>query len=141
MPYATREATTPYLNGAVPGSLLPLFRASIDDAAAAEAARIPVEQAHAAILVVSGRDDQLWPSTDMAQRIVENLRVRGYPHPYEHLAYDHAGHNIVVPYRPTTELSSRSGSPRGGSAEGSAKAAADHWPKVLHFMNDHLKVG
>jgi dienelactone hydrolase len=141
VPYATVEASARHRSEALPGALVPLFRASLDDAGATEVARIPVEKARAAILLVSGRDDQLWPSSDMAQRITDTLRMHGYSPPYQHLAYDGAGHNLVPPFRPTTELSSRAGSPRGGSAEGSARAAADHWPKLLQFLSDHLKVG
>ncbi|MDR3377222.1 MAG: acyl-CoA thioesterase/BAAT N-terminal domain-containing protein, partial [Verrucomicrobiae bacterium] len=45
-----------------PLSLTPLFQMQIEDRAAVEKASIPVEKINGPILLISGDDDQLWPS-------------------------------------------------------------------------------
>jgi len=138
VPYPS-AGVMPSSSGAAPNALTPLFRASLDNAGAAQdAARIPIERSAAAVLLVSGRDDQLWPSSAMAEEIIDRLRRHGHTRPYSHLAYDEAGHALVVPYFPTTELSASGGRALGGSVAGAARAAADHWPKVLRFLEQNL---
>lgn len=57
-----------------------------------EAARIPVENIRGSILLISGRRDQMWPSTEMSQQILTRLAEKGFAHHSEHIAYD-TGHN------------------------------------------------
>jgi dienelactone hydrolase len=55
------------------------------------AARIPVENGQCPILLLSGRRDQVWPSTMMSEQIVNQLDKAAYGYSYEHLALD-TGH-------------------------------------------------
>lgn len=81
----------------------PAFR----DPRAAQRAEIPVERIHGAVLLVSGRDDGVWPSAEMAEKVMARLKHNGFTNPYVSLSYDHAGHGITRPYASTMELNSR----------------------------------
>ncbi|PWT80666.1 MAG: hypothetical protein C5B57_11865, partial [Blastocatellia bacterium] len=108
-------------------------------------AEIPVERIQGAVLLISGRDDGVWPSSEMAERIVSRLRRNAFKFPYLSLVYDHAGHGITRPYSSTMELNSRrhplSGRlvHMGGTPAGTAKASADSWRQMLEFVDQHLR--
>jgi dienelactone hydrolase len=110
-------------------------------------AEIPVERIQGAVLLISGRDDGVWPSSDMAERIVSRLRRNGFKFPYLSLVYDHAGHGITRPYSSTMELNSRRHPltgrlvHMGGTPAGTAKASADSWRQMLEFVDQHLRQG
>jgi dienelactone hydrolase len=92
---------------------------------------IPVENIHGPVLLLSGKDDQKWPSSMMATHLMERLQRHGRPYPDQQLSYEGAGHWIPCEYLPTA------GSGHGmigGSPEGTARAQADSWPKILHFF-------
>ncbi len=56
---------------------------------------IPVENMSAAVLLLSGKKDKIWPSTEMSKRIIQRLEDNQYDFPFQHISYD-AGHNIRV---------------------------------------------
>lgn len=58
------------------------------------AARIKIEKSKAAILLISGKYDQVWPSTLMCKEIMKKLNGSSYSHTYEHLEMD-AGHYVL----------------------------------------------
>ncbi len=107
-------------------------------------ATIPVERINGPVLLISGEDDALWPSTELAQRVMDRLAQYHHPYPDQHLHYAGAGHSIGQPYRPTTALASGfnptigATENDGGNAKGYAAAIADSWPKVLAFLHDSL---
>jgi dienelactone hydrolase len=110
----------------------------------AQRAEIQVERINGPILLVSGKDDGVWPSADSAAKIVARLREHQFRFAYESLVYDHAGHGIGRPYVPTTNLNgSRSPTSgrivtRGGTPAGTAKAREDSWGKMLTFVDRAL---
>lgn len=128
-------------------SLRPTYEGGFDEATDREvaAASIPVEDTDGPILLVSGGDDQMWPSRRFGNEIVKRLDDAGYDHPYEHLTYDDAGHVIATPYRPTTDDSNQGtflpGLPLtlGGDPAGIAAAEADSWPTVLEYLDRGLR--
>jgi dienelactone hydrolase len=63
---------------------------------------IPVEDIRGPILLVSGEDDQLWPSPAYAIAIMARLDAASDPFPHRSLVYPGAGHGVViaVPYGP-----------------------------------------
>ena len=67
----------------------------IDDDEEVEPFAIPVEKMSAAILLLSGEKDEIWPSTKMSKRIIRRLEKNHYKFPFQHISYD-AGHNIRV---------------------------------------------
>ncbi|HXN23472.1 MAG TPA: acyl-CoA thioester hydrolase/BAAT C-terminal domain-containing protein [Candidatus Dormibacteraeota bacterium] len=95
---------------------------------------IPVERIRGPVLLLSGKDDQIWPSSFMATRIVERLRRNQHPYRDEYLSYDGVGHWIPNGCLPTN--GSRQGMKLaiGGTPEATTLAQADSWPKILRFL-------
>ena len=118
------------------GSALPFVDIQLPMSAAVAArvmdkrpeAVIPVERIKGGVLAISGDNDTLWPSSLMAERVMQRLREHNHPHPAEHLRYTKAGHAICRPYTATR------GMPHGGTAEGMARANEDSWRYVLTFL-------
>jgi dienelactone hydrolase len=136
--YEEREmAYVPYLiteRYRASGQLVDLYEDSLMNRVAAEAASIPVERIGGPILLLSGQDDTLWPSTQMAGEVMKRLRKNKHPFTDRHFAYSDAGHFIArYPYFP-----SAGSTRRGGTEQGNARAQADSWEKVLGFLKDYL---
>ncbi len=100
-------------------------------------ATIPVERINGPVLLIDGADDQLWPSPQMAARVMERLRRRGHPYHDEQLSYPNTGHVIQFPFEPTTTFVSGPGI--GGTPKGAADASRSHWPKLLTFLDRSLR--
>jgi dienelactone hydrolase len=120
-----------------PANFYEVYRQALDDPAAAAAA-IPVERINGPVLLISGNDDQLWPSSYMAEQVIARLRAHSHAYPDRHLAYNGAGHGIGFPYEPTTQLAVGAIS-FGGNPAGIARADRDHWPRLLQFLADTLE--
>jgi pimeloyl-ACP methyl ester carboxylesterase len=94
---------------------------------------IPVERAAGPVLLLSGADDQVWPSAWGGDRVIDKLRCAEFPHFHRHLSFRDAGHWIPLPNSPTTYCSSAYHSladirlALGGSAQGAAVAAPLAW--------------
>ena len=102
---------------------------------AVEGAAIPVERINGPVLLISAKDDQLWPSTVLAGMAMDRLKRRGHPFPDRHLAYESAGHLIGKAYLPAgSPLVAGGRLATGGTPEGNARAQEDSWPKVLKFL-------
>ena len=54
-------------------------------------ARIPLEQTHAAVLLLSGGQDSVWPATAMAEQVCEHMQAT-LPNQCTHVDYPKAGH-------------------------------------------------
>lgn len=113
------------------------------DASYADRAAIRVERINGPVLMITGIDDKLWPSTELTEFAVERFKRQGFRHRVEHLAYASAGHSIAWPNGPTTMLKSRhpvSGEEMdmGGTPKGTARARQDSWPKMLAFLDSAL---
>jgi uncharacterized protein len=65
---------------------------AIQNTVQVEAAAIPIEKIQGAILMISGKRDEMWPATDMCEQMLRRLVDRGFAHHAEHIAFD-AGHN------------------------------------------------
>lgn len=122
------------------------FSTQYADPADLARATIPVEKINGPVLLISGEDDALWPSTKLAQIAMDRLGHYQHAYPDRHLHYAGAGHLIGEPYLPTTALTSYYNPAVsatlnvGGNAQGYAAAAADSWPYVLTFLQDSLRV-
>jgi dienelactone hydrolase len=126
-----------------PLALTPIFLRAMEDRTAVEAAEIPVERINGPVLLISGQDDQMWPSSVLAEIAMARLARHHHPHPFRHLSYPGAGHLIGQPGLPATvrasvhPLSGRLMA-YGGSPPNNAAAAADSWPQVLTMFGDAL---
>ncbi|MGH8274554.1 MAG: acyl-CoA thioesterase/bile acid-CoA:amino acid N-acyltransferase family protein [Gammaproteobacteria bacterium] len=103
-------------------------------------AAIPVERIKGPVLLISGTDDKIWPSSLFARHIMARLKKHHHAYADKSLCYQGAGHYILWPYRPTITT----GSPgpvtilMGGNQRIYAFADADVWPKVLAFLDHAL---
>jgi dienelactone hydrolase len=98
-----------------------------------DAATIPVEDASADLLWLSGSDDVHWPATMFGNMLLARLDAVGYDNEYEHDVYHDAGHGIGVANDPTTWRPTPDDAPvaYGGTPGDAASAAATAWPRVL----------
>jgi dienelactone hydrolase len=92
---------------------------------------IPVENIHGPVLLLSGRDDQKWPSSMMATHLMERLQLHGHPYADQQVSYEDTGHWIPCEYLP---MAGAGHGMIGGTPEGTARAQAESWPKILHFF-------
>jgi hypothetical protein len=75
------------------------------------------------VLLLSGRDDRLWPSTEMGERICRRLKAAGFPYKFEHVAYENACHTL------------NESAPAGGTNEGNRAARIASHAKALEFLD------
>jgi dienelactone hydrolase len=109
------------------------------DLDAVERATIPVQLIKGPVLMVSGRDDQIWPSFELAEIARRRLEAHNHPWPFEHISYPDAGHGMVPPYAPTTATTlvhpvNRRTYARGGTPKGQIEANVASWRRTLDFL-------
>ncbi|PAV28534.1 hypothetical protein CIL05_16500 [Virgibacillus profundi] len=108
-----------------------------------EKAEIPVEKINGPILLISGGDDQLWPSEELSDRAIRRLKKYGHRFTYEHITFPLAGHSIGSPNLPTTmSMEAPFGQGvkllLGGTPKDNAHAQTDAWEKVKRFFKENL---
>lgn len=115
--FSYRDRSLPFVPmtwGATPdllvGNLRGAFETMMRDKAAMERAAIPVERINGPILFVSAAQDEMWPSKEMSDAMMQRLQVHGFRYSAEHL---------VVP---------------GGHAE-----PLDEFPKMEAFLETQFK--
>jgi dienelactone hydrolase len=129
------------INGRPVAWVSPRFR---NDFISRSRAAIHVEEIGGAILLISGKEDGVWPSAAMCDEIVARLRHNHFAHPFEHLSYDNAGHGIGRPYTSTMEINATRHPltgrllQLGGTPAGTAHAREDSWQHVLAFFKANL---
>jgi dienelactone hydrolase len=118
---------------------------SIHNSIAVMQASIPVEHIRGPVLLISGDDDGVWPSSMMANAIATRLKTAHFAYQVTHLDYSHAGHLAgrpeIVPawHRPIAHFGK--GMAFGGTPEGEAESSLDAIPKVLEFLRTNLESG
>jgi hypothetical protein len=128
--WTERGADVPYVaygRAANARTLADTYRAGLEQADSLDAATIEVERIGGPVLLLSGRDDTLWPSAMMGEMVVARLRAKGFRHAVEHVAYEHAGHLI-------SSIRADDVTHRGGTVEGNAAAQRDGQRRFLEFF-------
>lgn len=98
---------------------------------------IPVERSKAAILLVCGEQDSLWPSCPMANQVAARAEQAGPK--VKVLAFDDAGHFAFgPPISATSPFYPRLGG-MGGTVEGNATARMQGWSATIQFLRRKLK--
>ena len=115
------------------------YERALENEAAVAVASIAVEKINGPVMVISGTDDQLWPSTRLSEMVIERLEAHDHPFPYEHLRYEGAGHMIIMP-NSEPEAPQMERFEVGGSKEANEFANKDSWPKVLGFLRKSLSI-
>jgi dienelactone hydrolase len=100
-----------------------------------EAIPIPVEKILCPILIVSGQQDKIWPSSIYGKAIMKRLDQAGSSIERLHLDYADAGHGILAPYEgsiyhPVGEFWCR----LGGTVTGNKEAKEDAWKETFKFL-------
>lgn len=105
-------------------------------------ATIKVEQINGPILLFSGKEDKVWPSSLMADRIEQRIKASNFPHAFLNIKYEKAGH--LISSHPEINSSSRTGNMTimgkdyeyefGGTIEGDKKAKQAAKIKLLEFI-------
>jgi dienelactone hydrolase len=128
-----------------PIAAAPFFLEAMKDKEALERAAIPVERINGPVLLLSGQDDQFFPSTPSSEAVIDRLARHKHPYRYEHVSYPGAGHvfGLTLPYLPSTITKGRhpaSGDTYlvGGNPKDNAFAAADSWARILRFLGETL---
>ncbi len=87
-----------------------------------ERAAIHVENIRGPILLISGQDDALWPSAEMANAVCARLKERGFKYKYANLIYKNAGHSFNTNHM------------IGGTFKGNEEARKDLEKQMLAFL-------
>jgi pimeloyl-ACP methyl ester carboxylesterase len=105
---------------------------------------IKVEQITGPILLFSGIEDNVWPSTKMADMIEKRLRENNFKHPFKNIQYENAGHLIST--NPEQNSKVRTGKISidgedyeyqfGGTDDGDFKAKKDAKIKLMQFLDE-----
>lgn len=120
-----------------------VFLEALADPAATARATIPVERTDGPIMLITGGDDWIWPSSRLARACMRRLARANHPYADRHLQYPEAGHSVGRP--PGLPVPVRVAHPvdgvaynLGGSEKANAESRADAWPQVLRFLADHV---
>jgi dienelactone hydrolase len=109
------------------------------------AARIPVEQITAPVLLTAGGADAVWPSTAQAQRALAAITAAGNQHGARHLDFPGAGHFVGgVPDLPTTRTAIWSGPvtiEAGGDPATTAAAVRGTFSATVELLRQALPRG
>lgn len=122
-------------------ALTPFFLEGMKEKDGFIASQIPVEKIQCPLLLISGGDDQMWPSSLFAQQIIERLREKGSSISCEHFCYPGAGHAFSSSVDAgETELHPivKIWFAFGGNPRDNAFARSDSWDKTVRFFQKML---
>lgn len=122
-----------------PLALTPYFLEGMKDRAAFAASMIPVEKINCPLLLVSGEDDQMWPSSIFAEQIHDRLQSKKSSIARAHFSYPRAGHSFSsseesVEFHPIAKMWFAF----GGNPRDNALAKTDSWDKTIRFFRMNL---
>ena len=86
-------------------------------------ARIPVERIDCLVLLLAGKDDQMWDAAKMSQLIQYKMEASFKPHKVTQVIFENAGHHFF------------------GFGESSPKYTSTTWEKVLDNQSFKFKLG
>jgi pimeloyl-ACP methyl ester carboxylesterase len=128
-----------------PVRFTPAFVEALSDRVSMAAAEIPVERIHGPVLLISGSDDQVWPSKMLSNMAIDRLHRSNHPFEVEHLCFEGAGHLIGPPHPFATPgrthfIHATLGIDFefGGSIELNARASHDSWKRVIEFLQNRF---
>jgi dienelactone hydrolase len=99
-----------------------------------EQATIPVEKIKAPILLVSGIDDQTWPSAEFSDAIMQRLEKYSHAYEHKHIRCEGAGHMVFLPYF----ITGHNRFMNGGNARDDAHGSLISWTETMTFLHRHL---
>ncbi|SHJ80442.1 BAAT / Acyl-CoA thioester hydrolase C terminal [Arenibacter nanhaiticus] len=103
---------------------------------------IKVEKINGPVLLFSGKDDRVWPSSLMADMIEQRLKENNFKYSFQNIKYEEAGH--LISSDPESNSNSRTGIINidgkdyeyeyGGTNEGDYKAKQDSRSRLMYFI-------
>ncbi len=124
-----------------PMRFAPAFVTCLSDRASIADAEIPVERIQGPVLLISGSDDQVWPSKLLSDIAIARLQRNNHPFPVEHISFEGAGHLIGPPHPFAEPAHTHFTHPTlgidvefGGSRELNARASHTSWKRVVEFL-------
>lgn len=108
--------------------MLPCYECPLDDDATGTV--IPLERFSGRVLLVSGTDDQFWPSEEMARKIMRRMERHGRGDAVVQVSGTGAGHLIT----PDTVGLQFPGVDMGGSLEGDRELSARAWQATIEVL-------
>lgn len=129
----------PYDEGPQPRRNSLAMRTALADPEAMRIARIPVEKIAGPVMLISGGDDGAWPSDYYSLLVQSSLLAARHPYPVEWYNLPEAGHSILFPYVPATQIVhahpvNGNLTTMGGDAKHNAQANEASWQAVLKFL-------
>lgn len=82
---------------ALKGDLFTAHKMMLEDEEASKKAEIEVENINGAILILSGKNDDQWPASEMADQLIQRLESKKFKHYKEHIKLD-GGHIAPLEY-------------------------------------------
>lgn len=125
VPFVAYDQSAPFT------SVLDLYQRSLAKTVTPNAI-IPVEKIGGSILLLSSKDDKLWPSTVMADQVIARLDAAHFKPLHQHIAYPDAGHGAMTP--PGGDPTMAALDNLGGTPAGNHAARMDMWPRVTDFL-------
>ncbi|QSE97242.1 acyl-CoA thioesterase/bile acid-CoA:amino acid N-acyltransferase family protein [Fulvivirga lutea] len=120
---------------------LPYMLSAFDKRKRIKKASIAIEDVKCPVLLLSGKDDQQWPSSMMSEQLVARAYANNFNYQIEHFAYENAGHEFdATPNVPQVDFSSLTIWKSGGNFQGNALASIHSWNQVLTFLNINLGI-
>lgn len=123
---------------------LPYWAEGLSKTDAVNKAIIKVENINGSILLFSGKDDKVWPSSIMADMIEKRLKANNFKFPFQNIKYENTGHLIST--NPETKSAERTGKmiiagkeyefEFGGTNKGDYSAKQDAKNKLIQFINE-----
>ena len=110
-----------------------MFENALGDKSSVNSAMLPVEHIKADLLLLSGKDDQQWPSTTMANMLVSILDDSNFKFGYRHIAFDNAGHRPGSLSKPDDTFAN------GGTVQGNIEAHNRTKVIVKEFFDKKLR--
>lgn len=141
LPYVIPDELRDLVDNGRPVPLTLVFPTPPADPTELERVSIPVERIRGAVLLISGRDDAMWPSPAYSQIAADRLAAAGHPYTFEHRIL-RAGHPLAGPPGDplTTTQSPGPGVTfeMGGTPAANTQARADAWKMTVDFLADNL---
>ena len=122
---------------------LTYWKSGLSDSVAVINAAIRVEHINGPILLLSGADDEVWPSAMMSDRIELRIKTNNFHFDFENIKYANAGH--LISSNPNNPSSRREGKMEiegksydfnfGGTETGDIEAQKDAAQRVFKFLS------
>ncbi len=110
-----------------------MFENALTNNSSINEARLPVEHIKGHLLLISGSDDQQWPSTAMSDMLVSILTKSDFEFSYRHIAFKNAGHRPGRLSTPDDTFAN------GGTIEGNIEAHKQTKILVKEFFDEKLR--